>query len=287
MRRFDLGREARDVSSSYMILYTAAEQPELFHGTEIVLGPEFLLHNQVANRHWDKLTSVFAPFQLLLYDEEAEAVAGKGFTIPFAWDGRPEALPDEGFEGVLEAGVALEERGGKATALSALAAVIDPEYQGHGLSKLLLEGMRSLAARHGLFAVVAPVRPTLKARYPLIPLERYARWRREDGSAFDPWIRVHERLGGEIVCIAARSFIVEGTIAHWEEWTGLAFPESGEYIVDGALVPVTINCDADLGRYVEPNLWMRHSAPDASSRLLAQRLAPDARPLPHGPGKGL
>ena len=243
-----------------MILSTAAERPDLFHRSEIVLGPEFLLHNDVANRHWDKLASVFAPFQLLLYDEEADAMVGKGFTIPFAWDGGPEALPDEGFEAVLEAGVALQERGGKPTALSALAAVIDPEYQGHGLSKLLLRGMRSLAARHGLMAVVAPVRPTLKARYPLTPLERYACWRRKDGSAFDPWIRVHERLGGEIARIAARSFTVEGTVGQWEEWTGLAFPESGEYVVDGALVPVTIDCEADLGRYVEPNLWMRHSA---------------------------
>ncbi|MDQ4082290.1 MAG: hypothetical protein M3123_05305 [Actinomycetota bacterium] len=241
-----------------MLLYTAAERSDLFERTEIRQGPEFLFHNQVANRHWDKLASVFAPFQLLLYDEEADAVVGKGFTIPFAWDGRPETLPDEGFDGVLEAGVALAEQGRKATALSALAAVIEPQYQGRGLSTLLVDGMRSVAVRHALVALVAPVRPTWKERYPLTPLERYARWRREDGSAFDPWIRVHERLGGEIVRLAARSFTVEGTVAHWEEWTGLVFPESGDYIVKGALVPVTIDREADVGRYVEPNVWMRH-----------------------------
>ena len=39
---------------------------------------------------------------------------------------------------------------------------------------------------------------------------------------------------------------------------GLAFPESGEYVVPQALVPVTIDHEADQGLYVEPNVWMRH-----------------------------
>jgi len=34
--------------------------------------------------------------------------------------------------------------------------------------------MRSLAAEHGMNSLVAPVRPTLKSLYPLIPIERYA-----------------------------------------------------------------------------------------------------------------
>ena len=38
----------------------------------------------------------------------------------------------------------------------------------------------------------------------------------------------------------------------------MAFPDSGEYVVEGALVPVEIDRDADVGRYVEPNVWMRH-----------------------------
>ena len=63
----------------------------------------------------------------------------------------------------------------------------------------LIEAARQAAAAAGLASVIAPVRPTLKERYPLIPIERYVEWRRDDGSHFDPWIRVHERVGGEIV----------------------------------------------------------------------------------------
>jgi hypothetical protein len=39
----------------------------------------------------------------------------------------------------------------------------------------------------------------------------------------------------------------------------MAFPESGDYIVPGALVPVQIDRERDLGHYVEPNVWMRHA----------------------------
>jgi hypothetical protein len=39
----------------------------------------------------------------------------------------------------------------------------------------------------------------------------------------------------------------------------MAFPESGEYVVEGALVPVEIDREHDRGLYVEPNIWMLHS----------------------------
>jgi len=53
-----------------------------------------------------------------------------------------------------------------------------------------------IARGHGLGALVAPVRPNWKERYPLVPIERYSEWRRDDGLLFDPWMRVHERLEG-------------------------------------------------------------------------------------------
>ncbi|CAM5233131.1 MULTISPECIES: hypothetical protein [Streptomyces] len=61
--------------------------------------------------------------------------------------------------------------------------------------------------------MVAPVRPTVKARYPLAPIETYMRWRREDGSALDPWIRTHQRLGATLVSAAPESQVMTGTVA--------------------------------------------------------------------------
>lgn len=38
----------------------------------------------------------------------------------------------------------------------------------------------------------------------------------------------------------------------------MAFPESGHYVVPGALQPVAIDCERDEGCYEDPNVWMRH-----------------------------
>jgi len=81
-------------------------------------------------------------------------------------------------------------------------------------------------------------------------------WTREDGLPFDPWIRLHTRLGAEILGIAARSLDISGSVEEWESWTGMRFPEDRDYVVPGALVPVRF--EGGVGRYVEPNVWMRH-----------------------------
>src|SRR3954471_1224302 len=134
-----------------------------------------------------------------------------------------------------------------------------PRPAAAGLSRVMLEHMRGLAHARG-WELVAPVRPTLKQRYPLTPIERYVEWRREDGLHFDPWLRAHERLGAELVSVARDSMVVEGTVGELEEWCGLEFPESGSYVVEGALVPVEIDRERDRGTYREPNVWMRHPA---------------------------
>ena len=41
----------------------------------------------------------------------------------------------------------------------------------------------------------------------------------------------------------------------------MALPESGAYVVPGALVPVEIDRERDEGVYVEPNICMVHSNP--------------------------
>ena len=99
---------------------------------------------------------------------------------------------------------------------------------------------------------------TGEARYPLAPMERYVRWTRPDGAPLDPWIRSHWRLGGEIVRVMPRALAIEGRVAEWEDWTEMAFPDSGPYVVPGALQPVLIDRERDHGRYEDPNVWMVH-----------------------------
>jgi hypothetical protein len=129
--------------------------------------------------------------------------------------------------------------------------------QGSGMSARALGGMIELAREHGLEALIAPVRPNWKERYPLTPIERYARWRRDDGLLFDPWMRVHERMGAEVLKPEPESLRITGARAEWEEWVGMPFPEDGAYVFPGGLAPVSFA--DDVGRYWEPNVWMRHA----------------------------
>jgi hypothetical protein len=139
-----------------------------------------------------------------------------------------------------------------------MAVAVRADRQGAGLGGEALTAMRALTVKAGLKRMISPVRPVLKSRYPLTPMASYARWTRADGAHIDPWLRTHLRLGGVILGPAPRSMIVTGTVAEWEEWTGVAFPETGRYVVPRALDLVEIDRERDLGAYAETNLWMRH-----------------------------
>jgi GNAT superfamily N-acetyltransferase len=209
--------------------------------------PEIVLHDAISNAHWGRLYEERPEFQFVLVDD-GELLA-EGNSIPVS--GMPASWRE-----ALRSG---SERG-SADRLCALAILIDPDRQRRGLSRLMLEHMRGLAFERD-WDLVAPVRPSLKHRYPLTPIERYVGWRGDDGLLFDPWLRAHERLGAELVGIAENSLVAEGTVAELEQWSGLSFPESGSYVVEGALVPVEIDRERDHGSYREPNVWMRHATP--------------------------
>ena len=236
-------------------VFTVADRPELADRLDELgeVWPAFLTHDEVVNSRWGDLYTRWPEYQLVLVDEDTDEVLGKGNTMPVEWDGRIETLTG----GVVEV---FEREFERPNVLCAVVAVIDPERQGQRLSGQVIQGMAEVAAAKGLDCLIAPVRPTWKERYPLTPLEEYMQWRCEDGLPFDPWIRLHHKLGAELLALAPRSLDIRGTVAEWEQWTEMAFPVTGEYVVPGALVPVTIDRERDEGRYIEPNVWMRHAA---------------------------
>ena len=169
------------------------------------------------------------------------------------WDGTLDDLP-QGIDGAFER--AFEEGGGNV--LCAVGVYVAPAVRGRGWSRRALESMLDLARGQRFEAMIAPVMPTWKHRYPITPIERYAHWRRDDGLPFDPWIRTHARLGAKILKPEPRSVQVTGSVGEWEDWTGLALPESGEYVIPRGLATVAVDREADRGLYYEPNVWMRH-----------------------------
>jgi len=238
-----------------MKVATVAERPDLIErGWERTRDtlPEYNNHGDILERYWPRLTEERPEFQFHLVDEHDEILV-RARSVPVSWDGTVDDLP-AGIDGAIARG--FDESG--ANVLCALVIMIPRDLQGRGLSTRAVEAMLELAHQHGLDSLIAPVRPSWKERYPLVPIERYSAWRRGDGLLFDPWMRVHERLGATVLKPEPHSLRITGTVADWEEWTGIAFPESGTYWFPRGLATLTIDHEADRGSYWEPNVWMQH-----------------------------
>jgi hypothetical protein len=240
-------------------MHTAAARPDLWErGLDSAsVWPEYNLHGDVLNQWWGHLDEELPEFQFVLHDEERDEIVAEGHTAPLWWDGADDSLPD-GIDSAIEGAFTRVRSRGEVNTLCALAAESPRDGRRRGLAQQLLAAMGSIAERHGLARLVAPVRPSWKERYPLTPIERYVAWRREDGQLFDPWMRIHERLGARVARPLPRSLRITGTVAEWESWTGLAFPESADYVFPEGLATVHIDREADRGSYWEPNVWMIH-----------------------------
>ena len=240
-------------------MYTAAERPDLWERgiPSEQVWPEYNLHGDVVNQWWGLLDVEMADYQFVLYDEEADLLVAEGHTAPMRWDGVNATLP-EGFDATIVQAFAQLRAREPLDTLCALAAESPRQARRRGLAVQLLKGMREIATRHGLRRFVAPVRPSWKERYPLAPIERYVTWRRDDGELLDPWMRVHERLGARVATPLPRSLHITGSVADWESWTEMAFPESGDYVFPEGLALLHVDRDANLGDYWEPNVWMVH-----------------------------
>lgn len=240
-------------------LVSLAERPDLrgsLGDHNVGVWPAFMLESAVANAHWHHLAEDFADYQLALVDADDAILAGHN-SAPLPWDGTDAGLP-AGWDEQMERSVSMLRDGTPPGALGALQIVVAPERQGRGLAAVMISAMRANARTHGLATLIACVRPTWKPRYPLIPIERYASWMRPDGLPFDPWIRLHVRVGGRIVRPSPTSMTISGSVAEWEAWTEMVFPETGDYVVPGACQPVHIDRDADRGVYHDPNVWIVH-----------------------------
>lgn len=223
--------------------------------------PTFMLQNVVADFTYDLLPVRYPQYQVLALD--GDQVRARVMAVPYAWSGEDEDLPENGWDHAL--GMAFRpEMPEAATAACLIEARIHPDSAGTGLAADLLRAARANAAALGHEHLLAPIRPTHKHREPLTPIEAYVRRTRPDGTAFDPWLRTHLRVGGRLARIGHSAMIIAGSLDEWRSWTGLAFDASGTVLVDGALNPVHVSVENDYAVYVEPNVWIVHRTGAAS-----------------------
>jgi hypothetical protein len=241
-------------------IVTGEERPDLIEKGDAVfelVWPEFMLNGIVANELFPELPDTFPEYQFVLLEPATENIVALGNSLPLFYES--EQLPDEGWDWAIRTGFKQNKCGVAPNTLCALSITIFPEYLGTGVSPFAVKAMLAVGSNKGYKELIAPVRPNAKSQYPLTPMDNYVRWERDDGLPFDPWMRVHARLGAETTNVCGKAFRIEGSVAQWEEWTGMAFLESGWYIVSGALVPVEIDVETDKGIYLEPNVWMVHN----------------------------
>lgn len=218
--------------------------------------PSYIRADRQVGQYMGRVLDLFPDLSLMLVDEQDVPIAS-GCGVPVYWDGQTSTLPS-GYTQALIRAVEGRERGVEPNTLVICGAVVTPSLRGRGLAGETLIALRRTAQAAGLARVIVPVRPTRKALYPLTPIESFMTWRRDDGTAFDPWVRTHERVGAKILSAAPESQTMTGTVTEWERWTGLNFPDSGDYVIPGGLSVLRIDRSADEGVYQEPNIWMQH-----------------------------
>ncbi len=244
-------------------IFTIADRPELQKAADKMVAtvwPTFRQNGNVAVQFWHRLFNEFADFQYVVCRENSVPV-GLANAIPLVWDSTIDGLPENGWDGVMLQGFQDIKRGLPPNTLAVLAVTVALEFQGQGVSSFILQLLQEVANDYHLpNGLIVPVRPSMKSRYPLIAIEDYVQWSNSDGLPFDPRLRTHVRLGGEMLTVADHSMLVTGSVREWEHWANMYFPQSAEYVVPSALVPVSINCEIDQGRYIEPNIWIHHRA---------------------------
>ena len=218
--------------------------------------PEFMLNNKPVNDKWEAFVEQFKDIQLMLMNENEILAIINTQTIRI--DMPLQQLPDEGWEWGFLTALENKAAGIEPNYLLGFQVVVNPNHQGKGLAQTAVLEMQSLSKRLGLQGVLIALRPNLKAKFPLLSMEDYLRCKTPNGESYDPWIRIHERLGGELIRICPKAYSIEGTVKEWQQWTQQEFPCSGEYLVEGGLNPIQIDLDSDHGKYTEPNVWLIH-----------------------------
>ena len=189
---------------------------------------------------------------------EGDEVLGRTVTVPVTWSVEDD-LPARGWDAAIESAVEVLLSIAPARCTCALEVTLHRHTKGRGLGGEVLKLLREDAAARSLEGVIVPVRPTGKSSDPRQPMEDYLAGLRAEGRT-DPWLGVHESLGGEVAGVAELSMTISATFESWKSWTGIDPDEvdGAEMTVDGGLAPVLLDRGNRTGTYVEANVWCKH-----------------------------
>ena len=233
-----------------LVVRTRADSPELKKAAcsieQAAWNPlGFLNYTRAHYELYGKLLDEYADFQLCLVDEDRGYPVAAANCVPLACSG-PDDLPPEGWDWVVERAEE-SRRKGNPNMLGALAISVPSIYRSKGYARRMIRELVALARRKGLDGVIAPVRPSAKYRHPWVKMEDYITWTDGYGRQYDPWLRSHLSSGGKLIRTCERSMVVNEHLGFWENWSQKEFDRSGEYEIEGAIAPVHIDLDSQMG----------------------------------------
>lgn len=243
-------------SDNYQVISNIPNHNQIQNNITLQVWAEFMLHDKISQLYWTKLFELFPTYQISI--KVKDDIVATANSIPFYWDKSLKKLPETGWDWVIEKGIIDKQNSLQPNMLAGLQIVVNPSFQGKRYSYIVLNEMKKIARQNNFEQLLIPVRPSLKHKYPLQKMADYIEWKSENNLPFDPWLRVHQRAGGEILKICQKSMYIKGTIAEWENWTEMKFFQSGKYIIKGALSPIKINLAEDFGEYFDANVWIVH-----------------------------
>jgi GNAT superfamily N-acetyltransferase len=137
---------------------------------------------------------------LIAMDAADASLIGHGIATRIDWDGDVASL--RGWQQVVRRAyddAMVKRRSGNT--LVGLFIKVEQASREQGWAGRLVEAMKELARRAGLSSLVIPLRlPTAYERCNVeLPFEQFALQRRDDGDYCDHWLRLHVRLGAQVI----------------------------------------------------------------------------------------
>jgi hypothetical protein len=252
---------AQKTKTEQFAVVTCADHPEFFEASvelenEVWDALSFLDFTAAHHAHYDHLMERFPECRLCMVDRNSGELAATSMAVPLRiLPGAP--LPPGGWDWIVE--TARSQNGNGANALGALSISVPLQHRDKGLAREMIDSMLTLAAVKRLERLIAPVRPSAKSEHPYVPMAEYIDWVDDRGRIFDPWLRSHAAVGGQVMGVCDRSMIVEQPLDFWRPWTGAALDQDGRVPFKGALTPLEVLTGSDTGRYIEPNVWVQYS----------------------------
>jgi len=126
---------------------------------------------------WPTLYERWPDYQFVLRDDASGELIASGNCVPLYVQDVFSDLSEHGWDWCISEAFKCHDAGRSPNTLAALAICVSPAARGSGVGSCAIAAMRGIACQRGFRHLIAPVRPTLKAMYPLISIDEYVTWK--------------------------------------------------------------------------------------------------------------